>query len=120
MMGSSLSKPQKDLLNEIAEAGVLYVRRNSRYDRTVESLRRRGLVEVVEPDYSRLGMNGWAIVACTGIAAGFCPVCGECSCPGADSRTLGQTVDLDDPLCPLHRHDSRHGELKCWPPNRHG
>lgn len=39
-------------------------------------------------------------VACTGVAASWCPVCGTCIC----NRAAG----LDDPRCPLHGPGSPH------------
>jgi uncharacterized protein (TIGR02996 family) len=39
--------------------------------------------------------------ACTGIAATWCPNCGECSCPNREES-------MDDPGCPLHSADSPH------------
>lgn len=44
----------------------------------------------------------WA--ACTGIAASWCPNCGDCACPDRERR-------MDDPACPLHATDSPHA---CW------
>lgn len=54
-----LSDAQADLLEEIVEKGVLYVKTYSRYGRTVKSLERKGLVEVVEPDFTKLQMPGY-------------------------------------------------------------
>lgn len=59
-MAAKLTPHQRALLDEIREAGVLYIRRYARYHRTVEALERKGLVECVEPDYSRMGQDGWA------------------------------------------------------------
>jgi len=61
-MNGRLSPAQIRLLNEIhaTERGVLYVRRFSRYARTIEALAARGRVRKVEPDHSSLGMDGWA------------------------------------------------------------
>jgi hypothetical protein len=56
-----LSEPQQLLLDEIREAGVLYIRRWSRYRRTVDVLCRKGLVRMVEPDHSSMGMDGYAL-----------------------------------------------------------
>lgn len=41
--------------------------------------------------------------ACTGIAASWCPIHGNCSCPAPEKA-------LDDPDCPLHASDSLHAE----------
>ena len=41
---------------------------------------------------------------CTGLAASWCPVCGDCKCP---DRELG---DINDPDCPLHNNSSDHAE----------
>ena len=38
---------------------------------------------------------------CTGIAAQWCPLHGECQCPDREE-------DLNDPKCPLHRPGSNH------------
>lgn len=42
---------------------------------------------------------------CTGIAASWCPIHGDCNCP--DRETMGH---LDGEDCPLHNHQSTHGE----------
>ena len=42
-------------------------------------------------------------VRCTGIAAGWCPIHGDCTCPEPENC-------LDDPNCPLHSFDSLHAE----------
>ena len=41
--------------------------------------------------------------ACTGVSAGWCPICGDCIC----DRECGP---FDDPDCPLHAGDSPHAE----------
>ena len=56
-----LSKSQQDLMDEIAAAGTLYVRRYGPFYRTVEALERRDLIFRSEPDYSRLSNDGWSI-----------------------------------------------------------
>lgn len=56
-----LSAPQRALLDEIREAGVLYVRRYGRYYRTVAALVQKGYATVVEPDYSRVGQDGYSV-----------------------------------------------------------
>lgn len=44
---------------------------------------------------------------CTGIAASWCPVHGDCTCPRADG---GEPLDgLDANGCPLHDFASSHG-----------
>ena len=55
-----LTEPQRQLLEEIKTAGVLYIRRHGPYHRTVQALLRKGAVRCVEPDYSRFGADGWA------------------------------------------------------------
>lgn len=45
---------------------------------------------------------------CTGISAGWCHNCGDCSCP--EDERGGRDVDLDDPKCPLHGRESNHAE----------
>ena len=57
-----LTAPQRTLLAEIAEAGVLYVRRGGPYHRTVDSLVRKGYAVISEPDYSRMGQDGYSVV----------------------------------------------------------
>lgn len=59
---SRLTKPQRDLLDEIRETGILYIARYGRYGRTVQALERRGLVFRSEPDYSALNQDGWSVV----------------------------------------------------------
>lgn len=56
-----LSAPQQLLLDEIREAGILYVKTYGQYGRTVRALERLGLVVVVAPDYSRLQMPGYSV-----------------------------------------------------------
>lgn len=41
-------------------------------------------------------------IDCTGVAAFWCPVHGDCSCP--------DILDRNDPGCPLHATDSTHAE----------
>lgn len=67
---------------------------------------------------------------CTGIAASWCPVCGECSCPLNDDNEIewhfeagvvsfaghpawsetARTVVHYDEVCPLHGSKSKHAE----------
>lgn len=42
---------------------------------------------------------------CTGLAAAWCPVHGDCSCPERESA-------MDNPHCPLHRAASSHAEAR--------
>lgn len=42
------------------------------------------------------------IEGCTGVTAAWCPVHGDCTCPD-------RLVAMDGP-CPLHDHDSLHGD----------
>lgn len=55
-----LTKPQRALLDEIKETGVLYITRWGPYWRTVEALQRRGLVEVAENDWRMPGFRATA------------------------------------------------------------
>jgi hypothetical protein len=41
---------------------------------------------------------------CSGISAGWCPVCGDCTCK--------DPTDMNDDACPLHSHTSEHGEVQ--------
>lgn len=41
---------------------------------------------------------------CTGIAASWCPNCGDCKCADED----GNRDSMDNPDCPLHNRDSKH------------
>ncbi len=43
-------------------------------------------------------------VACTGLSASWCPVCGDCCCPNPEGAK-------DDENCPLHAPGSRHAEF---------
>ncbi len=43
---------------------------------------------------------------CTGIAAQWCPRCGDCRC-GPSEQFVGEW-SLDDPRCPLHAPDTLH------------
>lgn len=40
---------------------------------------------------------------CTGLAAAWCPLHGDCRCPDRSSA-------MDDPGCPLHAPDSTHAD----------
>jgi hypothetical protein len=40
---------------------------------------------------------------CSGISDKHCPVCGDCQCPDPETS-------LNDPNCPLHAPDCKHGE----------
>lgn len=44
---------------------------------------------------------------CTGIAATWCPRCGDCTC---DLDPLTGERTLDDHFCPLHGLESKHAE----------
>lgn len=52
--------------------------------------------------------------ACTGLAASWCPVCGDCTCPEpcAEGENEAPTTYLEDaPVsCPLHGSTSRHAD----------
>lgn len=54
--------------------------------------RARALIEQAEAIEAR---------ACTGLAASWCPRCGDCSCPDREQT-------LDDRGCPLHAPGSDH------------
>lgn len=58
---SRVTGPQWELLAEIAVGRGLYIRRGSRYERTVEALRARGLVEIDEHDHSRHGQDHYIV-----------------------------------------------------------
>lgn len=58
-----LTDAQRQLLEEIQEAGVLYIGRYKRYGRTVRALEDRGLVHCTEPDYSTHAHDGWSLTA---------------------------------------------------------
>ena len=46
---------------------------------------------------------------CTGIAATWCPVHGDCTCPHCDDNPYADRT-LTDESCPLHSSSSTHGE----------
>lgn len=46
------------------------------------------------------------LIRCTGVAAAWCPRCGDCECPTTED---GDRLSLDDPTCPLHSAESIHG-----------
>ncbi len=50
------------------------------------------------------------MIQCTGIAAVWCPIHGNCSCPYLDERT-GER-DMNDPGCALHGKESTHPDSK--------
>lgn len=45
---------------------------------------------------------------CTGVAASWCPNCGDCTCKRSVGE--GEYVSFDNPACPLHGPDSDHAE----------
>jgi hypothetical protein len=55
-----------------------------------------------------------ASLECTGIAAGWCPIHGDCICPideHGDHITMdGESFGMDNPACPLHGDSTNHGE----------
>lgn len=48
---------------------------------------------------------------CTGIAASWCPNCGECTCQWA--LPDGGVGNRNDPNCPLHSRESQHPLAPC-------
>lgn len=48
---------------------------------------------------------------CTGLAASWCPNCGDCTCPVVveEDGTTGWPDARDDPACGLHGAASTHG-----------
>jgi len=56
------------------------------------------------------------VSACTGVAAQWCPVHGDCTCPWVNGHDLSDGFDPDavrdmnDNACPLHSIDSSHAE----------
>jgi hypothetical protein len=52
---------------------------------------------------------------CTGLAARWCPIHGDCVCSQHD----GGWDALDDPACPLHQTSSTHAERPSSPPHEH-
>jgi hypothetical protein len=59
---SALSKPMQELLDEITENGIMYIRYYSQAGRTANALRKRGLIYVKEPDHGTMRMDGYALV----------------------------------------------------------
>lgn len=47
---------------------------------------------------------------CTGVAASWCPNCGDCMCPYDED--FGYLGDRNDPSCPLHGPQSLHAEVR--------
>lgn len=47
---------------------------------------------------------------CTGLAATWCPVHGDCTCPSYGLGGDPEERDLDDPTCPLHSASSTHAK----------
>ncbi len=59
-------------------------------------------------------MVGWPhpwteVNQCTGVAASWCPVHGDCECPRDED---GGAWELNDPDCPLHSPESTHADLE--------
>lgn len=46
---------------------------------------------------------------CTGVAASWCPVHGDCTCPEPETPTASKS--FDDPSCPLHSSSSSHADV---------
>lgn len=42
------------------------------------------------------------MIECSSISAGWCPICGDCTCPDPDNK--------NDDSCPLHSERGKHGE----------
>jgi len=116
---SRLTEPQRRLLDELVDTkrGVLYIRRWGPFDRTTQALVRKGYIEVVEPDHSAMGQPGYGIVKCTGMAATYCSICGDCTCD-RDRHTGEPIFASGEGSCPLHRLDARHGTIARWPESR--
>lgn len=57
-----LTPAQQALLAEIEEAGILYVRSDSAFGRTVRALVNKRYVYVSEPDYSRTPRPGYSVI----------------------------------------------------------
>jgi len=49
-------------------------------------------------------------IGCTGIAAVWCPRCGDCVCARLPSGERDFERDFESRLCPLHDMTSRHAE----------
>lgn len=51
-------------------------------------------------------------VICTGVAARWCPICGDCSCPYDEAMGWGPGIfeEPTDDDCPLHGFASDHAE----------
>jgi hypothetical protein len=73
-----------------------------------------GLARVIDEheadraDEEPSGAPGASEPLCTGVAAQWCPGCGECSCPTVPESDWRRT--LNDPACPLHSVLSKHAE----------
>lgn len=70
-MARRLTDAQRALLLEINAAGTLYVTRGSRWSRTVDALVSKGYVRRSEPDYSRMGRDGYSVVMGVGDSSGL-------------------------------------------------
>jgi len=57
-------------------------------------------------------MSATDVVACTGISASWCPICGDCTCPRDD---CGERVRRGDD-CPLHGREGAHPD-RTWTPD---
>ena len=58
------------------------------------------VLDLLEWDAARIEL------VCTGVAAVWCPLCGDCSC---ERQSTGERVE-DSEACPLHAPSSQHGE----------
>lgn len=73
----------------------------------------------VSSDFAVGSRCGPGVIACSGVAAAWCPVHGDCVCPSDDA---GNRLDLTDPDCPLHAPASHHAASvsEADDPNRPG
>ncbi len=58
-----LTPPQVELLTDLATSPQMYVRRHSRWGKTVGALVQRQLAVLAYPDYSNHGQDGYRITA---------------------------------------------------------
>lgn len=56
--------------------------------------------------YEMVGGSWQRLIDCTGVTASWCPIHGDCTCPGP----FDPPPSLDNPGCALHSDRSHHSE----------
>lgn len=71
---------------------------------TTSGTRHHGVAVAVKRLFDTMPLAGREEPVCTGIAATWCPVHGDCTCPWGDDNYFRE----ENPACPLHGPSSTH------------